>query len=378
MNAKHARFREIATKIFSSGGWFRMHKAVIKEVGVTAAAVVHLLVDLHVFAMRKSTYAWDDGWFDCTVEMLRRRTGLSRKRQQRVLKTLSEGKTPLVEVRKTGLPARRQMRVNIDALLQIVSGWFERKDRRSDEKKSKGSEPTSRSDRGRLAIPIGADYINKDHVDKDHVPTCCCHNMWDSGRAAGPPRTQLLPPDRWYDEMAHRFLLMLQRHKSDLVYPDRKTRRRPVSEKTLAKELRRLRDERSVAKQEIEETVAWLEEHYGDAVVAKMRRVSDLYANWGRWREAIVRWEFDEQKQKKSDADDVYAKRRERRKRLVAAVRAWLAANIVVPSAGEHGHGEHGWGTIDGCHDPLDDKTFDRALRACGARPGELTIDDLR
>ncbi len=89
-----------------------------------------------------------------------------------------------------------------------------------------------------------------------------------------------------FDERAAAHLrALLVKHGSDLVNGVNRTKLT-----TFAKSITNIRLERKVPEDEIKAVIKWLEQNYDGTYTPKLRKADDLYSNWGRFRDARIRW----------------------------------------------------------------------------------------
>jgi len=114
--------------------------------------------------------------------------------------------------------------------------------------------------------------------NKRHAKAC------RGSKTAPPPRNKLLTDEDWEMKAARELWTILEKADADLV-----TRLR-TRVGTFAKQIIRLNTKGKIPKEEIKIIFAWLRDNYIDNHTPKLRKVVDLYNNWGRIREARLRW----------------------------------------------------------------------------------------
>lgn len=101
------------------------------------------------------------------------------------------------------------------------------------------------------------------------------------------PRTQGFFSSTEFDrKAAGQLRSLLMKHGCDLVASVNK--RRGVKIETLQRTIASLRIDRGVSKDCIRQVLAWLEDHYSDKYVPKIRRADDLCRHWERYWQAFV------------------------------------------------------------------------------------------
>ena len=98
-----------------------------------------------------------DGWFTHTIEQFEFETGLSRKEQLSIKKTLSSKN--ILKIERRGNPSKNWYTINLEELYVQLSKEVEKGD---DKWCQKGT--TSGDKKGRLVVAKGDDYINKEVI----------------------------------------------------------------------------------------------------------------------------------------------------------------------------------------------------------------------
>ena len=98
-----------------------------------------------------------DGWFTHTIEQFEFETGLSRKEQLSIKKTLSSKN--ILKIERRGNPSKNWYTINLEELYVQLSEEVEKGD---DKWCQKGT--TSGDKKGRLVVAKGDDYINKEVI----------------------------------------------------------------------------------------------------------------------------------------------------------------------------------------------------------------------
>ena len=98
-----------------------------------------------------------DGWFTHTIEQFQFETGLSRKEQLSIKKTLSSKN--ILKIERRGNPSKNWYTINLEELYVQLSEEVEKGD---DKWCQKGT--TSGDKKGRLVVSKGDDYINKEVI----------------------------------------------------------------------------------------------------------------------------------------------------------------------------------------------------------------------
>ena len=106
--------------ILSSGNYIVVNKKIASELGLCEAILLGELASEHKYW--SNTEKLEDGFFYSTVENIKENTTLSRKQQTRAMNTL-EDKGIVTAVLK-GIPAKRYVRINEDAILPYLLDKF--------------------------------------------------------------------------------------------------------------------------------------------------------------------------------------------------------------------------------------------------------------
>jgi len=117
---------------------------------------------------------------------------------------------------------------------------------------------------------------NRDHKYKEE-------SKGKRGGKTTTPRSGLLT-EEWDNMAAARLRSILVNNDADLVT------RLNTRFSTFTKQISRLRLEGKVSKDEIKTVLTWLKDHYSDGFTPKIYKVTDLFNNWGRFRDARFRW----------------------------------------------------------------------------------------
>jgi len=101
-------------------GWLHIHTAFLKHISLESAVLLQFLIDRYADLRTSRRYKDSglDGWFECTIDSLKNSLGLSRKVQDRVLDELKDKN--LIECTRMGMPSKRCIRVNLDALAEML------------------------------------------------------------------------------------------------------------------------------------------------------------------------------------------------------------------------------------------------------------------
>lgn len=290
-------YDDLIQGILGASGWFPIHRALIKELGIEGAVVLQFLINFHQRVRHSPSYEWNDGWFYCTVAKLGSELNLSGYQQNRILSSLAEGEKPLVEFRKMGLPAKRHVRINAEAVVKIIIDWAQ-----SDPSTTSDLETSVTRDLETLATKDLETSVTKlkgtSNKEPSKKPTSSKEEVGAfGGRLRRPPRAKR-PVDGflsrreendWDRSSAGKLRGILARYGSDLLHPQGK--RRPVSIPSLAKNFTRLRLDRRVERVEVDRLLDWLEDHYGDTYVPKIRAAEDFSAKWRQFVEARDRYD---------------------------------------------------------------------------------------
>ncbi len=271
--------------MMSSGGWFSMHRSLIKELGLEGASVFHYLLNF-LQRFKKKNKA-EGGWFFCTVDKMESELGLSSKTQRRVLGNLQSGHDPILKSERHGQPPVRYFQINFDRLARVVANWQE--DEESTEKNDTGTLRPSQT--GTLRPSQTGTLIKK----KEDKKSCPKGQDTSTGRerpvCRGKPREGFLA-NAFHRKAAGKLREILIRNDSDLTSPPN-GRHRPVSIDKLAEVICRVCLDRNATEQEIRDVVKWLAVAYKETYTPKMRKATDLYDRWGVYKEAKARWDAD-------------------------------------------------------------------------------------
>lgn len=103
--------------LISSNNFIVLNKTLISLLGIEEALMLGELASEYDYWVNQGKTK--DGWFFSTVENVERNTNLSKHRQKKALENLQ--KQGLVTVERKGMPAKRYIRINEDAIGQILS-----------------------------------------------------------------------------------------------------------------------------------------------------------------------------------------------------------------------------------------------------------------
>lgn len=103
--------------LISSNNFIVLNKTLISLLGIEEALMLGELASEYDYWVNQGKTK--DGWFFSTVENVERNTNLSKHRQKKALENLQ--KQGLVTVERKGMPAKRYIRINEDAISQILS-----------------------------------------------------------------------------------------------------------------------------------------------------------------------------------------------------------------------------------------------------------------
>ena len=106
--------------ILSSGNYIVVNKKIASELGLCEAILLGELASEHKYW--SNTENLEDGFFYSTVENIKENTTLSRKQQTRAMNTLEE--KGIVTAVLKGIPAKRYVRINEDAILPYLLDKF--------------------------------------------------------------------------------------------------------------------------------------------------------------------------------------------------------------------------------------------------------------
>jgi hypothetical protein len=244
--------RRALMRMRSDSSYFKVYHdfMVFLNLSIEEAAVLGDMIN--VAEMTKAEHR--DGWFDYTVEWMYKRTRLDRNPQQRVINVLKDA--GWVEVRKFGNPARRQVRISVEAIENTIAEGL---DDEGEPEIGSTTEPenvlTARPESGLTSnkeelreTPSGGVGGGKPRKNPPEKPPEKIDRLATNG--------QLLAQQTWGEEMADRMhrLATSQGH-----HP-------PYSRKKWAADFNRLRaslayDEVSAAEKEVQRVFGWLEKN---------------------------------------------------------------------------------------------------------------------
>ena len=398
MNTKWTQksFSDLLTGMFHGGNWVGIHRGLLKQVGLEGSAMLSYLINYHARVKRSPGYRWKDGWFYLTVAKMQEELDVKTDAQSRILNVLSSA--GLIEVGRKGVPCRRHIRIDCEAVAKIISDWesMAKKEEVGDQRDllddeileapgtQSGEIPATQS--GEIPatqsgeIPatqsgeIPATLSNKRQVKRKK----------EAGLTARPPRGSPLSgkvqPAEWDRKAAGRVREMLVANDSDLTAP--KGKQRAVGIDKLAEQVAKLQADRGVDRSEIKAVILWYAEHYADDYVPKLRKAADLFDCWGKIRDAKARWGTDRRRADNNGNGKVNGKKS--RSRLVPEDAdtcsdddlAWMrkvAAVMVecMKQMQERGRDPWSWGGIG-------DDDVARALEKKKLPAGFCTADDCR
>ena len=273
-------FDALVTGLMSGGGWFCIHRGLLKKLGMEAAVFLHFLINYHSRVKQSGKYKWDDGWFYCTVDTMEKELGVPQRTQIRALKFLMED--GLLEFKNRGLPAKRHVRINTQEVARLIAEW-------GDPSASSEHESVPTSDYEKVVagdyekVVVSNRVLSKKTRSKERVGgrTARTHkSSFPNGKSPSLLTTEF---DR---QAAGRLREILVINDSDLVHPPRS-----VKIDTLTKQFTVLRTQRGVAETEIKGVLKWLRSHYGEAMTPKIYKVEQIQTEWGRIRDAKNRYE---------------------------------------------------------------------------------------
>jgi len=105
------------TDLLASDGYILCNKALLHEFGINETLLLgELAQEYNYWDNRKQL---ENGWFYSTVENVEKATALSAYQQREALRTLVDKK--VIEVERRGLPAKRYIKLNLRAILDIFN-----------------------------------------------------------------------------------------------------------------------------------------------------------------------------------------------------------------------------------------------------------------
>jgi hypothetical protein len=259
--------------LLDAGGWFPTHRALIKKIGIEAAVVLQYLINY------KSRVGDSDGWFYCTIEKMKDELGISTRTQRRLIGNLIEEN--LIESKQMGgPPARRHFKLNTKAISEVVLKWGQS---RSCKNEGDTSCESAHSRSCENALPQYSNKKNSKKITSKKKKVGAAKN----GDTHVSP-SLLDSQDEEFDEQQGVALKeILTTNGSELV--DVLPPRKEVSTKRLAKNFLRLRMDRSVPREDIQEFMEWYAENYEDEFVPKIHKPLDLSDRWPKYINAMKR-----------------------------------------------------------------------------------------
>ena len=100
--------------LLSSGNFIVVNRALISAYGLDAAVMLGELASEYCYWEAQGEAA--DGWFYSTIENVEKNTGLTAHSQRQALNSLIEA--GIIETEKKGMPAKRYIRINEDAVVK--------------------------------------------------------------------------------------------------------------------------------------------------------------------------------------------------------------------------------------------------------------------
>jgi hypothetical protein len=110
--------RALVKNVLSKNGYVQLNKAMIKEVGLHAAAILAFLIDKEDLWYDMNSLQ-EDGSFYWVVEEIEEELSLSRKERETAIKILKEKN--LLKVSLRGLPKRNFYLIEWDAIISVLS-----------------------------------------------------------------------------------------------------------------------------------------------------------------------------------------------------------------------------------------------------------------
>ena len=127
-------------KLFLSGNYIVLNKTLIKKIGIETSFLFSVLIEGEEIIKNENPDF--NGWFFQTVEKLEKITGLSKHKQNECLKRLE--KQQFIEVKYLGIPKKRYIKINEDALILFILNDDEEKSFKSpNNSHSSKNSPTS-------------------------------------------------------------------------------------------------------------------------------------------------------------------------------------------------------------------------------------------
>jgi len=284
------RFDALITNLISHAGWFPVHRALVEQVGMEAACILHYLINYYSRIRGSISSKADEGWFFCTAQKMEQELSITGKMQTRLLNHLADEDCPLIRFRRMKMPARRYVQINTELVAQIIADWDKknpggaRKGSTGDARKgSTGDARNGATGDARNGATGGARkgsiYSKKKQSKKKTAEQ----------RGRKRPRPAGLICDEWDEQAGGHLREALVLLDSDLMHGTKG--KNPVSIQSLAKSICRIRTERKVEKSEIKTIIVWLKAHGNDQYVPRIRRSDDLFLKWTAIRDAKLNWD---------------------------------------------------------------------------------------
>lgn len=102
--------------LLASNGFITVNKQIMRELGLEEAVLLGELCSEYVYWESQNKLT-DDNMFFCSVNKLEENTGLSDRKQRRIIKRLEE--LEILETQLKGLPATRYFKINVEQLFLI-------------------------------------------------------------------------------------------------------------------------------------------------------------------------------------------------------------------------------------------------------------------
>lgn len=271
---------------FAKSGWFKMHWAFIKPLGLEPAATLQILINCHDSLIRRSKgYSWNEGWFYFTCKRGEEKIGVSAYSQNRLLKKLENA--GCIETKKTGCPPRRHVRINPKKIEEMHAAWIEREKKRACDKRAKDKESSVIDDLESLAIDDLESSVNHTKVDYTKV---------DDIKVEGGTKVPARKSSSLFDEEPRR----TKKRKPHLSDFDRKAAaelrvlfvKKEVARLDRAKidsigqQIYRLR-QKGTSEERIKKVVIWWKRHYGEEYVPRIWKLTDVFDKFGRTEDQI-------------------------------------------------------------------------------------------
>lgn len=105
--------------------FFQINKHLVKVLSPSESYFLTIITKSQNYAIEKKLIK-DDGWFMCTVEYILTQVNINEYEQKKVVNTLKADN--VIECKLFGIPARRYIKINHDALLQFIERCKEIRD----------------------------------------------------------------------------------------------------------------------------------------------------------------------------------------------------------------------------------------------------------